>query len=96
MTRARLSLLTSLLVLALPGCSSTPDTMVLGLAYHPTSQVDLNRLQGAPPISAATRVWINPIADVHPEARRLTDSIRDMWDLDNRAVGGRPAASACA
>ena len=71
MTRVHVSLLTSLLALALPGCSSTPDTMVLGLSYHPTSQVDLNRLQGAPPISAATRVWINPIADVHPEGTQI-------------------------
>ena len=59
------------LAVGLPGCSSTADTMVLGLAYHPTSQVDLNRLQGAPPISAATRVWINPIADLHPEGTQI-------------------------
>jgi hypothetical protein len=45
--------------------------MVLGLAYHPTSQVDLARLQGAPPINAATRVWINPIIDLHPEGSQI-------------------------
>ena len=76
MIRARLSLSISLWtslvsLVGLPGCSSSADTMVLGLAYHPTSTVDLNRLQGAPPVSAATRVWINPIADLHPEGTQI-------------------------
>jgi len=78
MNRARLSLLVSLWVLVpvvvsgLHGCASSGgDTMVLGLAYQPTTQIDLNRLQGAPPISAATRVWVNPIADLHPEGTQI-------------------------
>lgn len=71
MTRARLSLLLVAVVTSLPACASTPDTMVLGLAYQPTSQVDQSQLQGSAPINAATRVWINPIFDLHPEGSQI-------------------------
>ena len=75
MTRARLSLLVvgfaTAITGVLPGCASTPDTMVLGLAYQPTSQVDMAKMHGAQPVSAATRVWINPVVDQHPEGTQI-------------------------
>jgi len=55
----------------LGACASTPDTMVLGLAYQPTSTPDVNKLQGAQPILAAMRVWINPVIDRHPEGTQI-------------------------
>ncbi len=55
----------------LVGCASTPDTMVLGLRYQPTSTPDVNKLQGAQPILAAMRVWINPVIDRHPEGTQI-------------------------
>ena len=45
--------------------------MVLGLAYQPTSQPDVNKLQGTQPILAAMRVWINPVIDRHPEGSQI-------------------------
>jgi hypothetical protein len=71
MTRARLSLLVAGFAAALPCCASDPDTMVLGLAYQPTSQVDMTKLQGAQPVAATTRVWINPVVDQHPEGTQI-------------------------
>lgn len=53
------------------GCASTPDTMVLALAYQPTSQPDASKLQGAQPILASMRVWINPVIDRHPEGSQI-------------------------
>jgi len=60
-----------LLIAPLVGCASTPESMVLGLAFQPTSQPDANKLQGAQPISAAMRVWINPVIDRHPEGTQI-------------------------
>ncbi len=71
MNRARLSLLLVGLAAALPGCASTPDTLVLGLTYQPTSRADANRLQAAAPVNPATRVWLNPIFDLHPEGTQI-------------------------
>jgi len=53
------------------GCASSPETMVLGLAYQPTSQPDVNKLQGTQPILAVMRVWINPVIDRHPEGSQI-------------------------
>ena len=55
----------------LTGCSSTPDTLVLGLNYTPTSAPDPARLQGVAGIPATMRVWINPIVDRHPEGSQI-------------------------
>ena len=59
------------LIAAPVGCASTPDNMVLGLAYQPTSQPDANKLQGVQPIPAVMRVWINPVVDRHPEGTQI-------------------------
>lgn len=61
----------ALLLAGSVGCASTPDTMVLGLAYQPTSQPDGNKLQGLQPIPATMRVWINPVIDRHPEGSQI-------------------------
>lgn len=68
---ARISLMAAALAVALPSCASTPDTMVLGLQYQPTSQVDTTKLQGVPPVNPAARVWINPVIDQHPEGSQI-------------------------
>lgn len=56
---------------ALPSCASDPDRMVLGLQYQPTSQIDQSRLQGAAAMNPASRVWINPVIDQHPEGSQI-------------------------
>ncbi len=71
MIRARISLMVATLAVALPSCASSPDTMVLGLQYQPTSQVDTTKLQGVPPVNPAARVWINPVIDQHPEGTQI-------------------------
>jgi hypothetical protein len=64
------------------GCASSPDNMVLGLAYQPTSQPDASKLQGAQPILATMRVWINPVIDRHPEGSQIGVSEEE----DNKPV----------
>jgi len=64
------------------GCASSPDNMVLGLVYQPTSQPDANKLQGAQPILATVRVWINPVTDRHPEGSQIGVSQEE----DNKPV----------
>ena len=68
------------------------NRMVLGLQYQPTSQIDQSRLQGAAPMNPASRVWINPVIDQHPEGSRIGVSQEE----DNAAVyfgrGGLPPA----
>jgi hypothetical protein len=59
------------MIAATLGCASTPENLVLGLAYQPTSQPDANKLQGAQPILASMRVWINPVIDRHPEGSQI-------------------------
>lgn len=71
MNRARLSLLVIGLTAALPACASSSDPMVLGLNYRPTSQIDPAKSQGLMPIAASSRVWINPVIDVHPEGSQI-------------------------
>lgn len=71
MIRARISLMVAALVVALPSCASDPDRMVLGLQYQPTSQIDQTRLQGAAAMNPASRVWINPVIDQHPEGSQI-------------------------
>ena len=69
MALARLSLL--VVALSTAACASSPDTMVLGLTYKPTSQLDPARMQGAAPILAGVRVWVNPVIDIHPEGSQI-------------------------
>ncbi len=71
MNRARTSLMVAALAVALPSCASDPDRMVLGLQYQPTSQIDATRLNGAAPMNPASRVWINPVIDQHPEGSQI-------------------------
>lgn len=71
MTRARISLMVAALAVALPSCASDPDRLVLGLQYQPTSQIDQTRLAGAQPMNPASRVWINPVIDQHPEGSQI-------------------------
>jgi hypothetical protein len=59
------------LAATLAGCAGSPDVMVLDLVYKPTSQPDPGKLQGALPIPATARVWINPVLDQHPEGSRI-------------------------
>lgn len=65
------ALLLAALTAAPVGCASTPDNLVLGLAYQPTTQPDANKLQGVQPIPATMRVWINPVIDRHPEGTQI-------------------------
>ena len=64
------------------GCSSSPDVMVLDLAYRPTNQPDQGKLVGAVPIAASSQVWVNPVVDLHPEGSRIGVSQEE----DNNAV----------
>jgi hypothetical protein len=64
-------LLIAALGASLVACASAPENMVLGLAYQPTSQPDASKLQGVQPISAAMRLWINPVIDRHPEGTQI-------------------------